>query len=152
LKVVPTPSVSPMRGRAIPFTGRVVERGALGRLLDDVRHGASRALVMHGEPGVGKTALLDHLADQASDCRVIRVAGVESEMELAFAGLHQVCAPILDRVGTLPGPQLTATRATVALTATSDETVNIGAGKPAFLRAFRMLVVQTTTQASVKTM
>ena len=65
--------------------------------------GQSRALVVHGEPGVGKTALLDYLAGRAADCRVVRVAGVQSEMELAFAGLHQLCAPMLDRLESAAG-------------------------------------------------
>ena len=68
-----------------------------------VRAGESRALVLRGEPGVGKTALLEYLVGQVPDCRVARAAGVESEMELAFAGLHQLCAPLLDRLDHLPG-------------------------------------------------
>jgi DNA-binding CsgD family transcriptional regulator len=64
--------------------------------------------VVRGEPGVGKTALLDHLAEQALGCRVARAAGVESEMELAFGGLQQLCAPMLDRLERLPGPQRNA--------------------------------------------
>jgi hypothetical protein len=62
-------------------------------------------LVVHGEPGVGKTVLLDYLAGRAAGCRVARVAGVQCEMELAFAGLHQLCAPLLDRLEGLPGPR-----------------------------------------------
>ncbi len=77
----------------------------LTRLVAAVRAGESRVLVVRGEPGMGKTALLDHLAGQASGCRVARAAGVQSEMELAFAGLHQLCAPMLDRLERLPGPQ-----------------------------------------------
>ena len=79
------------------------ERDALDRLVDAVRAGESRALVVRGDPGVGKTALLDYLAGRASGsgCRVARAAGVQSEMELAFAGLHQLCAPMLDQ---LDGP------------------------------------------------
>ncbi|KUN38386.1 LuxR family transcriptional regulator [Streptomyces olivochromogenes] len=65
---------------------------------------------MTGEPGVGKTALLEYLAVQALGCRVVRAAGVQSEMELAFAGLHQLCAPLLDRLEHLPGPQRDALR------------------------------------------
>lgn len=61
--------------------------------------------MVHGEPGVGKTALLDYVGVQATGCRVIRGSGVQSEMELPFAGVHQLCAPLLDRVGRLPGPQ-----------------------------------------------
>jgi hypothetical protein len=77
----------------------------LDRLIESVSAGESRALVLRGEPGVGKTALLDYAAWRAADCRVVRAAGVQSEMELAFAGLHQVCAPMLDRLERLPVPQ-----------------------------------------------
>ena len=77
----------------------------LDRLVDAVRLGQSRALVVRGEPGVGKTALLRYLVDRASGCRVVRVVGVQSEMELAFAGLHQMLAPMLDRLEHLPNPQ-----------------------------------------------
>ena len=70
----------------------------------------AEALVVHGEAGVGKTALLVFLAGQASGCWVERALGVQPEMELAFAGLHQLCAPMLDRVGRLPQPQRDALR------------------------------------------
>lgn len=81
------------------------ERKLLDSVLTAVRAGESRALVMRGEAGVGKTALLDYLADRASHCQILRVAGVQSEMELPFAGLHQLCAPALDRLDRLPAPQ-----------------------------------------------
>ncbi len=77
----------------------------LDQLIAAVRSGDSRALVVHGEPGVGKTALLDYLAVQALGCRVVRGSGVQSEMELPFAGLHQLCAPLLAGLDHLPGPQ-----------------------------------------------
>src|SRR2546421_10992671 len=77
----------------------------LDRLLEAVRRGESRVVVMRGEPGVGKSALLEYVAGRASGCRVARAAGVQSEMELAFAGLHQLCAPMLDRLERLPAPQ-----------------------------------------------
>ena len=77
----------------------------LDGLAEAVRAGESRVLVVHGEPGVGKSALLEYLAGQAVGCRVLRVAGVQSEMELAFAGVHQLCAPLLGRLDALPGPQ-----------------------------------------------
>ena len=80
----------------------------LDRLLENVRGGQSAVLVIRGEAGVGKTALLHHCARQASGFRVARIAGVESEMELPFAGLHQLCAPILGRLGALPEPQQAA--------------------------------------------
>ena len=70
-----------------------------------VRAGPSRALVLRGEAGVGKSALLEYLVRRASGCGIARAAGVESEMELAFAGLHQLCAPFVDRLERLPGPQ-----------------------------------------------
>jgi DNA-binding CsgD family transcriptional regulator len=82
----------------------------LGRLVDAVRAGESRVLVVRGEPGVGKTALLDYLAAHAPGCRVARATGVQSEMELAFAGLHQLCARMLARLDRLPAPQREALR------------------------------------------
>src|SRR6202166_2981111 len=85
--------------------GRRVEREALGRLLDAVRGGRSRVLVVSGEPGIGKTALLESAMGSASGFRVGRAVGVESEMELAFAALQQLCAPMLDRLDRLPAPQ-----------------------------------------------
>jgi DNA-binding CsgD family transcriptional regulator len=97
------------------LTDRRSERGVLDRLIEMVRAGESRVLVVRGEPGVGKTALLDYLADQAHGCRVMRAAGVQSEMELAFAGLHQLCAPIVDHLGRLPEPQRDALRTAFGL-------------------------------------
>jgi DNA-binding CsgD family transcriptional regulator len=85
--------------------GRHDECVVLDRLVEDVRAGQSRVLVLRGEAGVGKTALLEYLQRRASGCRIARAAGVESEMELPFAGLHQLCAPMLHRLGRLPGPQ-----------------------------------------------
>lgn len=88
--------------------GRTAECAILDRLLASVRDGRSRVLVVRGEPGVGKTALLDYLSASAADCRIVRAAGIESELELPFAGLHQLCAPLLDRLEHLPDPQRTA--------------------------------------------
>ena len=85
--------------------GRRSECARLDGLLAGVRAGRSAALVMRGEAGVGKTALLDYVAESAADLRVLRAVGVESEMELAFAALHQMVGPVLDRLGRLPGPQ-----------------------------------------------
>src|SRR5215471_7851039 len=81
------------------------EREALDRLVAETRAGQSRVLVLRGEAGIGKTALLGYLSTTAHGCRIARVAGVESEMELAFAGLHALCAPMLGRLGQLPIPQ-----------------------------------------------
>src|SRR4051794_10035960 len=92
-------------GPAQVLHGRRVEREALERLLDAVRRGQSRVLVVSGEPGVGKTALLESAIASASGFRVARTVGVESEMELAFAALQQLCAPLLDRLDRLPAPQ-----------------------------------------------
>jgi DNA-binding CsgD family transcriptional regulator len=77
----------------------------LDLLVYAVLAGESRVLVVRGEPGVGKSALLDYLAEHAAGCRVARAAGVESEMELAFAGLHQLLSPMLDLADLLPAPQ-----------------------------------------------
>ena len=81
------------------------ERDVLDQLVADVRAGQSRVLVLRGEAGIGKTALLEYLSAAAEGCRIARAAGVESEMELAFAGLHALCAPMLGRLGLLPVPQ-----------------------------------------------
>ena len=89
----------------------------LAGLVAAVRAGQSRVLVLRGEPGVGKTALLDALAGHAAGCRVVRTAGVQSEIELAFAGLHQLLAPMLDRLDQLPGPQREALRTAFGLAA-----------------------------------
>jgi DNA-binding CsgD family transcriptional regulator len=80
----------------------------LDQLLASTRAGDSGALVLRGEPGIGKTALLGYLRGRASGFRTARAVGVEAEMELAFAGLHQLCAPFLDRLDRLPAPQRNA--------------------------------------------
>ena len=90
------------------FRGRSKECAVLDRLLDDAREGRSAALVIRGDAGVGKTALIRHAARQASGFRLARIGGVESEMELPYAGLHQLCAPMLDRLDALPQPQADA--------------------------------------------
>jgi replication-associated recombination protein RarA len=80
---------------AMKLVDRQAECGTLDGLVQAVRAGESQALVLSGEPGVGKTALLHYLIRESAQCRVVQTAGVESEMELAFAGLHQLCAPLL---------------------------------------------------------
>src|SRR5215469_12383811 len=85
--------------------GRVTERAALDELVAGVRASQSRALLLRGEAGVGKSALLEYLGQHASGCGIARTVGVESEMELAYAGLQQLCGPFLDRIDRLPGPQ-----------------------------------------------
>ena len=96
--------------RPAMLIGRRLECRALDRLAGAVRGGESRALVVRGDMGVGKTALLGYLAGRATGCRVARAAGTQSEMELAFAGLHQLFAPMLDRLENLPAPQQDALR------------------------------------------
>jgi hypothetical protein len=86
--------------------GRRDECAALERLLNRIRLGESAVLVLRGEAGIGKTALIEFVAERATDCRVARAAGVQAEMELPFAGLHHLCAPMLDRMRTLPAPRV----------------------------------------------
>src|ERR1700761_8213054 len=99
------------------FRGRASERGVLERLLQDARGAQSGVLVIRGEPGVGKTTLLRYCAGQANGFRVVESVGIESEIELPFAGLHQLCAPLLDRLDGLPDPQRDALRVAFGLSA-----------------------------------
>ncbi|MDB5064308.1 MAG: LuxR family transcriptional regulator, partial [Chloroflexi bacterium] len=93
------------------------ECAALDRLLATVHEGRSGVLVLRGEAGIGKTALLDYAVGMASGCRVARVTGVESEMELTYAGLHRLCGPeMLHRHDRLPGPQRDALGSAFGLT------------------------------------
>ena len=85
--------------------GRRAECRELDRLLEAMHAGRSAVLVLRGEAGIGKTALLEYIGGHAEDCRVLHAVGVESEMELPFAGLHQLCAPLLGGLGRLPSPQ-----------------------------------------------
>ena len=95
----------PGPGREPSLLGRAHECRLLDELVADIRRGESRSLVLRGDPGIGKTALLKYLGESARDLRIIRVVGVESEMELAYASLHQLCTPLLDRLSRLPEPQ-----------------------------------------------
>ena len=98
-------------GRRSPgpgLRGRRSECETLTGLIQAARSGRSAVLVVRGEPGIGKTALLEYMAGAASGSRILRVAGVESQMELAFAGLHQLCEPLLDGLERLPDPQANA--------------------------------------------
>jgi hypothetical protein len=97
--------------------GRGSERAMLDRLLESVRAGRSAVLVLRGEPGIGKTALLDYIVDRSVGCRVARAVGVQSDMELAFAGLQQLCGQLLDGLDRLPAPQRDAMRVAIGLTA-----------------------------------
>ena len=88
--------------------GRRSECEVLGGLIEEARGGRSAVLVVRGEAGVGKTALLDHMVGSVPDLTLVRAVGVESEMELPFAALHQLCAPLLDRLDRIPAPQRAA--------------------------------------------
>jgi DNA-binding CsgD family transcriptional regulator len=101
--------------------GRAAELSVVDGLLAGARQSRSGSLVVRGEPGIGKTALLDHAAAGATDLRVLRGAGIESEADLPFAALHLLLRPVLDRVGTLPGLQADALRAALGLAKTDSE-------------------------------
>src|SRR5215831_6461218 len=95
----------PGPGRSAGLRGRGSECALLDAVVDAVRQGEGRSLVVRGEAGIGKTALLEYLVRSASDLTVLRAVGVESEMELAYAGLHQLCASLLDGLDKLPTRQ-----------------------------------------------
>jgi DNA-binding CsgD family transcriptional regulator len=97
--------------------GRRDERAVIEGLLGKARGGRSGVLVLRGEAGIGKTALLEHAIESVSDVTLLRAAGVESEMELAFAALHQLCAPVDDFVDRLPGPQRDSLEVTFGVSA-----------------------------------
>jgi DNA-binding CsgD family transcriptional regulator len=97
--------------------GRASECALLDGLIGDVRRGESRSLVLRGEAGIGKTALLQYLVEAAPDLKVVRAVGVESEMELPYASLHQLCGPMLDRLPGLPAPQRQALEIVFGLSA-----------------------------------
>ena len=106
----------PGPGPGTGLLGRTSECSSLDALITDIGGGRSRSLVLLGEPGIGKTALLEYLMESASDVTVVRAVGVESEMELAFASLQQLCAPMLDRLQRLPAPQRQALEIVFGLT------------------------------------
>jgi DNA-binding CsgD family transcriptional regulator len=95
-------------GRRTHLLGRATECALLDDVVSAIRRGEGRSLVLRGEAGIGKTALLKHLVDSAPDLTVLRAVGAESEMELAYASLHQLCAPLLERLLSLPEPQAQA--------------------------------------------
>jgi DNA-binding CsgD family transcriptional regulator len=115
--VSPSAPADTVRGSRLH--GRRTECQALDRLIADVRESQSRVLIIRGEAGAGKTALLEYLTERSSGlgCRVVRLVGVPSEMGLAFAGLHQLCAPMLSRVERLPVLQRDALRYALGLAA-----------------------------------
>src|SRR4051794_41952563 len=91
--------------RASGFLDRASEREALDRLLANVRGGQSALLVIRGEAGIGKSALLEYAASQASGFHLVQVTGAEAKMELPFAGIHQLCGSVLGQIDVLPQPQ-----------------------------------------------
>src|SRR4051794_8357870 len=95
--------------------GRVAERDRIHGLLTRSRAGTSGVLVIRGEPGIGKTALLDDVAAHAESATVLRARGMESEIELAFAGLHELLGPALRALDRVPAPQAAALRAALGL-------------------------------------
>ena len=101
------------QGEVQVLYGRRGELAAIGQLLEGMRSGRAGVLVLRGEAGIGKTALLDTAAAQAAGARVLRAAGVECEEDLPFAGLHALLRPVLDQLGTLPERQATALRGAV---------------------------------------
>jgi DNA-binding CsgD family transcriptional regulator len=101
------------------LSGRTSELKLLGELIQDVRAGQSRALVITGEAGIGKSALLEHLAAGATGCRVATAAGLQAEAELAFAALHRLCAPVLEYRDRIPEPQRDALSTIFGLRASS---------------------------------
>ncbi|WP_406436244.1 ATP-binding protein [Streptomyces sp. NBC_00631] len=98
-----------------PMVGRHAEREAIGRLLDAVRDGLSGVLVLTGEPGIGKTRLLEYAADRATELRVVRLTAAEPETGLGFGALHRLLRPFLNRTGRLPDPQRAALDAALGL-------------------------------------
>jgi DNA-binding CsgD family transcriptional regulator len=117
--------------------GRRDERAVLDGLLDDTRAGRSGVLVLRGEAGIGKTALLEHAIESASDVRMLRAVGVESEMELPFAALHQLCAPVHNFIDRIPAPQREALEITFG--------VGAGAAPDRFLVALANLSLLSET-------
>jgi DNA-binding CsgD family transcriptional regulator len=113
--------VSAQAGRLL---GRQRERALLERLLDTVREGHGAVLVVHGDPGVGKTALLEYAVEVGEDFRVVRAAGVEGEMELDYAALQQLCSPILEFCNRLPDPQRDALEFAFGLGAGSGQALS----------------------------
>jgi DNA-binding CsgD family transcriptional regulator len=107
---------APELGRRTSLLGRSSECALLEDLVSAIRRGEGRSLVVWGEAGIGKTALLEYVVEVASDLTVVRAVGVESEMELAYASLHQLCAALLDRLGRLPAPQRDALGVVFGLT------------------------------------
>ena len=113
-------AVGTVRHTRTALVGRGQECARLDRLLADMRAGCSPVLVLRGAPGIGKNALLGYAANRGEGGRVVRAAGLESEMELPFAGLHQLCGPLLDGLARLPPPQRDALRTAFGLSSSGQ--------------------------------
>jgi len=116
-------SQGPVEAEAVPdiLVGRSGDCGTLDELVEAIRNGLSQSLVILGDPGIGKTRLLEYAVQAAGGVRTVRIAGLESELRLGFAALHRMLAPFLDRVGLLPPPQRAAL----------DSAFGLAAGPPA---------------------
>ncbi|MFH8561463.1 AAA family ATPase [Streptomyces sp. NPDC017988] len=108
-------SSAPRRG----LRGRRGECGALDQVIAGARTGRGQVLVLRGDAGVGKSALMEYLVGSAAGCQILRAVGVESEMELAFAGLHQLCVPLMGKLDRIPSPQRDALSVAFGLSAGS---------------------------------
>lgn len=109
------------------LVGRAIERSRLNRLIADAKDGRSRSLVLRGEAGIGKTALLDYAESVAAGMRVIRVVGIESEAEIPFAALQLMFGRYADRIDALPGPQADALRTAMGASTTQSDRILVGA-------------------------
>ena len=128
----------PRAGKQMALVGRRDEQEALDRLLDGARSGRSGVLVLRGEAGVGKTALLEYLAERASGCELARAAGVQADTELAFAGLQQMFASLLGPLESLPDPQRKALAVAFGLRrGPAPDRFLVGRSPPAGLRGRR---------------
>ena len=135
--------------------GRAKECALLEDVVSAIRRGESRSLVLRGEAGIGKTALLDHLIASAPELSVVRAAGVESEMELVYASVHQLCGPLLDRLERLPVPQRQALEVVFGLSAGGSRTDFLSgwrcwASSRKRLSSVRCSVSSTTRSGSIR--
>ena len=115
--------------------GRAAEQRRVGELLERARAGSSATLVLVGEPGIGKTALLDYAAEEATGFDIVRARGVESEAEIPFAALYELCRPFLDRLDLLAPPQASALRAAFGIAEHESSRFAVGAGTLSLLAA-----------------
>ena len=116
--------------------GRELECAAIGRLLDEAREGASGGILLRGDAGIGKTALVEYAVDRAAGMLVVRAQGVQSEAEVAFGGLLEVARPLLARIDGIPERQAAALRAALALDdGPSPDRLTVGAATLSLLAA-----------------